>query len=521
MYKSISDIICTSLFLEDLSEMALIVGENDREHSSKSVSGNGGDQYANAKVYNSCDKRSVEMVDKMVDKRSVEMVLNLPGRGGRGGSLGTTETKALMSDVLSLEGNASINDVLPLEMLYQVFINLASWDLKMVLLVCKKWKDAASSPSLWSSISFFTSARLVPSEFPSLLRMMSLGRFRFAKEMRINPFPQESSEEFWYQLLQGILQHQGLRRLTIKANIAKADPHLLAEVFTKMAEVQIGLMGTNMTDKQRKAFSDKLQGPHLLNKLTMGVPPPEFFVPTKPTNLGLFIKALNKIPQLSLCIDDGLTNLLLQNMRLDKETTVESLSLTRILDFSELGRTSFYASFDKLEELHLAESFPRSPQHLVNLFCQSLASKGTKIKRLSLNFFDLSEVDSQVLGRMVAQLEELSLLSMTQTELGRGQVELILNSAKKLKKFETLRVASMAEVDPEIMAEKVNQLEEFTILSEDFNSRSLERVLSQAVKKTSLEKLHWEEDIKTKGEIVILDLISEAKKVISCVRICI
>ena len=106
MYKSISDIICTSLFLEDLSEMALIVGENDREHSSKSVSGNGGDQFANAMVYNSCDKRSVEMV------------LNLPERGGRGGSLGTTETKALMSDVLSLEGNASINDVLPLEMLY-------------------------------------------------------------------------------------------------------------------------------------------------------------------------------------------------------------------------------------------------------------------------------------------------------------------------------------------------------------------------------------------------------------------
>ena len=121
----------------------------------------------------------------------------------------------------------------------------------------------------------------------------------------------------------------------------------------------------------------------------------------------------------------------------------------------------------------------------------------------------------------MAQLEDLSLLSMTQTELGRGQVELILNSAKKLKKFETLRVASMAEVGPEIMAEKVNQLKEFTILSEDFNSRSLERVLSQAVKKTSLKKLHWEEDIKTKGETVILDLISEAKKVISCVRICI
>ena len=86
-------------------------------------------------------------------------------------------------------------------------------------------------------------------------------------------------------------------------------------------------------------------------------------------------------------------------------------------------------------------------------------------------------------------------------------------------------VANMAEVDPEVMAEKVNQLEEFINLSEDFNSRSLERVLSQTVKEISLKKLHlatgstFAEDRKQSERSPAL--ISEAKKVISCVKICI
>ena len=54
------------------------------KNSSRSVLDNGGNQFANAMIYNSCDKRSVEMV------------LKLPARGNRGGSLGTTETKAFM-----------------------------------------------------------------------------------------------------------------------------------------------------------------------------------------------------------------------------------------------------------------------------------------------------------------------------------------------------------------------------------------------------------------------------------------
>ena len=43
-----------------------------------------------------------------------------------------------------------INDVLPQEMLERIFSHLAPKDLKTVMLICKKWNNAADTPALWS-----------------------------------------------------------------------------------------------------------------------------------------------------------------------------------------------------------------------------------------------------------------------------------------------------------------------------------------------------------------------------------
>ena len=53
----------------------------------------------------------------------------------------------------------------------------------------------------------------------------------------------------------------------------------------------------------------------------------------KTKNLVSFVKALTKIPRLLPGPDEVQANLLLQKTRLDKETTVECLSLTRPLNF--------------------------------------------------------------------------------------------------------------------------------------------------------------------------------------------
>ena len=43
---------------------------------------------------------------------------------------------------------------LPIEMLEMLFTFLPPGDLKTVTLVCKKWKEAASAPKLWTWVVF-------------------------------------------------------------------------------------------------------------------------------------------------------------------------------------------------------------------------------------------------------------------------------------------------------------------------------------------------------------------------------
>ena len=48
------------------------------------------------------------------------------------------------------------NRILPLEMLERIFWLLPGRDLKTVVLVCKRWKEAADNPKLWASSIVFS-----------------------------------------------------------------------------------------------------------------------------------------------------------------------------------------------------------------------------------------------------------------------------------------------------------------------------------------------------------------------------
>ena len=48
------------------------------------------------------------------------------------------------------------NRILPLEMLERIFWLLSGRDLKTVVLVCKRWKEAADNPKLWASSIVFS-----------------------------------------------------------------------------------------------------------------------------------------------------------------------------------------------------------------------------------------------------------------------------------------------------------------------------------------------------------------------------
>ena len=422
----------------------------------------------------------------------------------------------------------SMNKMLPPEMLHQVFSNLAPVDLKTVLLVCKQWNSAASSPSLWTWVSFnFDNA---PFRTPCLLKTMRLDRLQSAKGIVIRRWMEEGSQDSWFQLLYGILQHQGLKSLTLDANIADADAGLLAKIFPKMEEVEITLKAAkHMTNQQRLALSKAIQGPNRLKKLLVDGNR-NFVALEASTNTGLLMKALTKITCLRVALKPAQVNLFLRKIESDKECSLQSLSLTLPMQLGHFLPSSFFAIFDKLEEIHLLGFDPPPFQHLVTSLCEALASERSRVKRLSLGSFDLSQVDPELLGRMVAPLEELSLKSMTGeldywilvgTQMRKEQIETILRSARNMKKLE-MNVSFLAEVDPELLAVKVNLLEEFR--TSKLTRTQFEKILTRAVNGTSLKTLYlkWpfaENNVfrnlcTTPTEDINEDLISEARKVI-------
>ena len=66
--------------------------------------------------------------------------------------MGEVETSQESPSEEQREGNT----VLPLEMLEKIFWFLPARDLKTVVLVCKRWKEAADNPKLWTYSVKFT-----------------------------------------------------------------------------------------------------------------------------------------------------------------------------------------------------------------------------------------------------------------------------------------------------------------------------------------------------------------------------
>ena len=413
------------------------------------------------------------------------------------------------------EGDDScINKMLPQEMLEKVFRCLPPRDLKTVMLVCKQWNSAASSPKLWSWVTF--TFEYAPFRTFCLRRTMGLRRLNGARGIAIlrQPLPRESSHKSWSELLQGVLHHPGIKHLRLDANIAEVDPNLLAQVFARMQKVEIGLRAMKtMTCPQKGSLYDALKRPNQLKKLALGHHQKNFLALEAAEDPSLLVTALNRITRLQVGLTEVQANLLLWETMQDG-SSLKGLSLTRRLQLAQFEATPFFAAFGKLEELHLDGSHPAAPQHLVLSLCQTVAA-GTRLKKLRLINMDLSEVDHQLLSRMAAHVEEFTLESMTRTQLRREQAGAILGAAGKLKKLEMEMVSCLSEVDAEVLALGANRLEWFK--ASHVTMHQVDEILTRALTTTSLEGLCLKGP--SGGEDISLDLISRAKQIITFVDI--
>ena len=146
---------------------------------------------------------------------------------------------------------------LPTEMLLYIFELLSYRDLKIVMLVCRRWREIGEIQRLWSSFPVIVNTRnmsLIP-EILSMRRMQGLNKLRIETKLSekvsetilshpgLREF--ELSERNYEETIISVLDvicSQGCQGMILKLNhknISSVDTELLAGAMTKLDSLEI------------------------------------------------------------------------------------------------------------------------------------------------------------------------------------------------------------------------------------------------------------------------------------------
>jgi hypothetical protein len=116
--------------------------------------------------------------------------------------------------------------LLPAEMLERIFRHLPPSSLKVVVLVCRRWREVGEAPGLWTWVVL----RVTRETLSSMPEVLDSRRLAAVRRICV----EEASEE----LLEAVARHQGLRTAYLPSTVLTlVKPNLLAKALSKIEEV--------------------------------------------------------------------------------------------------------------------------------------------------------------------------------------------------------------------------------------------------------------------------------------------
>ena len=321
--------------------------------------------------------------------------------------------------------------VLPMEMLERVFMLLPPRDLKAVKQVCKRWKEAASAPKLWTWVVF---AFRLNSEDDDMFsqKMISLPWLQAVREIKfISGF--FWNKEFLTHVLCKALNHPGLKKLVIReGDFSTVEPELLANFLTKMEEVN--LSDVLLSTEQKRAFLSAFQKTSNKIKILSWEDDKCLEMYREYSQLPNITKKLEKLT-LNLNFELSTVQSLFKALK-EEDTALRSLCL-KIDYFRNIDPVTLSQVVAKLEEVTLDQSFvcANLTVEQYNEISNAVSTDGSKLRKLVLKGEgSLINMKPETLARLTVCLEELDIegadLERNQT---RGMLAAILENPGKLK----------------------------------------------------------------------------------------
>jgi len=382
---------------------------------------------------------------------------------------------------------------LPTEMLLYIFEMLSYRDLKIAMLVCRRWREIGEIQQLWGSLPVIVNKRniSVMPEILSTTRLLGLHKLRIETDLsekvsqtiarhpglREFELSERNDEQTIISVLNVICSRegQGMNLRLKNKNVSGVDAELLASAVIKLETLEFS--NTQLTQQQIVAILTAVSDGRKMTKLDIS------FNDMSGIDKKLLAKAVTKMKKLNIT-DTNLTQEQAEAIltAVSEENVVSKL----YIGFNNLSGVDpglMAKAFTNLKKLNVnrSELTHRQIVTILTAFC-----KGTTI-HISMN--DLSRVDPGLLARAVTKLE---VMDVQDTELSQQQVVAIITAVSESKKITELYIGEndLSIVDPGLLTKAVTKLVRLDLENTKLTQQQDEAILCTLNKGCKMEKLY-------------------------------
>ena len=387
----------------------------------------------------------------------------------------------------------TVMENLPTEMLLYIFEMLSYRDLKIAMLVCRRWREIGEIQQLWGSLPVIVNKRniSVMPEILSTTRLLGLHKLRIETDLsekvsqtiarhpglREFELSERNDEQTIISVLNVICSRegQGMNLRLENKNVSGVDAELLASAVIKLETLEFS--NTQLTQQQIVAILTAVSDGRKMTKLDIS------FNDMSGIDKKLLAKAVTKMKKLNIT-DTNLTQEQAEAIltAVSEENVVSKL----YIGFNNLSGVDpglMAKAFTNLKKLNVnrSELTHRQIVTILTAFC-----KGTTI-HISRN--DLSRVDPGLLARAVTKLE---VMDVQDTELSQQQVVAIITAVSESKKITELYIGEndLSIVDPGLLTKAVTKLVRLDLENTKLTQQQDEAILCTLNKGCKMEKLY-------------------------------
>ena len=329
--------------------------------------------------------------------------------------------------------------LLPAELLEDIFSLLPHRSLQAATLVCRRWREVAEVPWLWTWLL----PLVHPANLSAMPEVLASRRLEAVTSLRAIIVSD--------QLLEAVLLHPRLREVDLAhTDLRPVCPRLLAAALTSLSSAC--LQHTLLTGLQATAlFTAITGGSSSLRKLHIGS-----------TNLAsvepdLLARAICSLEEVSLAMEVATSQATSSYLARGGDTGLKTLAM----EGDSLVSVAFITVL--------------TGQQLQAVF-EELASSSSALRRLDVRGTSLARVDSRVLARAVARLAEADISDTSLSPVQAETVVLAISLGPGQRKV-NLGENNLSSVEPAVLARAVARLHRPNLLQASLTGEQIDAVL--------------------------------------------